>query len=290
MASLKDIKKRIGTVKNTRQITAAMKMVSAAKLRRAQDAMTAARPYADKMQEVLSSLATRDSGEEHPLLQNRGKGKALVVLVTADRGLCGGFNTNISKTAERFIRQNPEGFDSYELLLIGRKGKDYLKRRAGMKIVKVHENLVGSTQVTYPTAALLGQEIIELYQNGDYDGVFLVYNAFQSVMAQDLTVRQLLPIKPEEVTRQEHVVDYIYEPNASEVLEQILPKNVEVQIFRALLESVASEHGARMTAMDSASKNASEMIGKLTLQYNRARQASITKELMEIISGAESVK
>ncbi len=290
MASLKDIKKRIGTVKNTRQITAAMKMVSAAKLRRAQDAMTAARPYADKMQEVLSSLATRDSGEEHPLLQTRGKGKALVVLVTADRGLCGGFNTNISKTAERFIRQNPEGFDSYELLLIGRKGKDYLKRRAGMKIVKVHENLVGSTQVTYPTAALLGQEIIELYQNGDYDGVFLVYNAFQSVMAQDLTVRQLLPIKPEEVTREEHVVDYIYEPNAGEVLEQILPKNVEVQIFRALLESVASEHGARMTAMDSASKNASEMIGKLTLQYNRARQASITKELMEIISGAESVK
>jgi F-type H+-transporting ATPase subunit gamma len=290
MPSLKDIKKRIGTVKNTRQITAAMKMVSAAKLRRAQDAVMAARPYSDKMQEVLSSLAMRDSGEAHPLLEERGKGKALVVLVTADRGLCGGFNTNISKTAEKFIRENPEGYEEFELLLIGRKGNEYLKRRPGMNIVKVHEHLVGSIQVTYPTAALLGQEIVELYQDDDYDAVFLVYNAFQSVMSQDLTVRQLLPIQPAEVDEEEQVVDYIYEPNAGEVLEQILPKNVEVQIFRALLESVASEHGARMTAMDSASKNASEMISKLTLQYNRARQAAITKELMEIISGAESIK
>jgi F-type H+-transporting ATPase subunit gamma len=290
MPSLKDIKKRIGTVRNTRQITAAMKMVSAAKLRRAQDAVTAARPYADKMQEVLSSLATRDSDVEHPLLEERGKGKALVVLITADRGLCGGFNSNISKTAEKFIRGNREDFESYELFLVGRKGNEYLKRRAGMKIIKVHENLIGSTQVTYPIAALLGQEIVELYQDGEYDGVFLIYNAFQSVMSQELTVRQLLPIKPEEVSAEQSVVDYIYEPSAGEVLAQILPKNIEVQIFRALLESVASEHGARMTAMDSASKNASEMISKLTLQYNRARQAAITKELMEIISGAESIK
>jgi len=290
MPSLKDIKKRIGTVKNTRQITAAMKMVSAAKLRRAQDAVVAARPYADKLQEVLSNLAQRDSSGDHPLMTERGKGKALVVLVTADRGLCGGFNTNISKTAERFIRENPEGFENFDLLLVGRKGNEYLKRRAGMNIVKVHENLVGSTQVTYPTAALLCQEIIDLYQDGEYDAVFLIYNAFISVMSQDLTVRQLLPIQPGDVNDEEQLVDYIYEPNAGEVLEQILPKNIEVQIFRALLESVASEHGARMTAMDSASKNASEMIGKLTLQYNRARQAAITKELMEIISGAESIK
>jgi len=290
MPSLKDIKKRIGTVKNTRQITAAMKMVSAAKLRRAQDAVVAARPYADKLQEVLSNLAQRDSSDDHPLMAERGKGKALVVLVTADRGLCGGFNTNISKTAEKFIRENPEGFENFDLLLVGRKGNEYLKRRAGMNIVKVHENLVGSTQVTYPTAALLGQEIIELYQDGEYDAVFLIYNAFVSVMSQDLTVRQLLPIQPGDLNEEEPLVDYIYEPNAGEVLAQILPKNIEVQIFRALLESVASEHGARMTAMDSASKNASEMIGKLTLQYNRARQAAITKELMEIISGAESIK
>jgi F-type H+-transporting ATPase subunit gamma len=290
MASLKDIKKRIGTVKNTQQITKAMKMVSAAKLRRAQEAVVAARPYADKMADVLSSLALREDADSHPLLAERGKGKALIVLITGDRGLCGGFNTNISKAAERFIREKREGFESYELLIVGRKGNDYLKRRAGMNISKVHENLVGTGQVSYPTGALLGQEVIELYRSGDYDSVFLVYNAFQSAMTQVQTVKQLLPIVPKEVDEGALVTDYIYEPNATEVLDEILPKNIEVQIFRSLLESAASEHGARMTAMDSASKNASEMIGKLTLQYNRARQASITKELLEIISGSESLK
>ena len=290
MASLKDIKKRIGTVKNTQQITKAMKMVSAAKLRRAQEAVVAARPYADKMADVLSSLALREDADSHPLLAERGKGKALIVLITGDRGLCGGFNTNISKAAERFIREKGEGFESYELLIVGRKGNDYLKRRAGLEIAKVHENLVGTGQVSYPIGALLGQEVIDLYRNGDYDGVFLVYNAFQSAMTQVQTVTQLLPIVPKEVEEGAQVSDYIYEPNATEVLEEILPKHIEVQIFRSLLESSASEHGARMTAMDSASKNASEMIDKLTLQYNRARQASITKELLEIISGAESIK
>ena len=290
MASLKDIKKRIGTVKNTQQITKAMKMVSAAKLRRAQEAVIAARPYADKMADVLSSLALREGADGHPLLAERGKGKALVVLITGDRGLCGGFNANISKTAERFIREKTEDFESYELLIVGRKGNDYLKRRAGMEITKVYENLVTGGQVTYPTGALLSQEIVDLYRSGEYDSVFLVYNAFQSAMTQIQTVTQLLPIVPTEVDEGTQVTDYIYEPNAAEVLAQILPKHIEVQIFRSLLESTASEHGARMTAMDSASKNASEMIGKLTLQYNRARQASITKELLEIISGSESLK
>ncbi|MEN8728338.1 MAG: ATP synthase F1 subunit gamma [Desulfuromonadales bacterium] len=290
MASLKDIKKRIGTVKNTQQITKAMKMVSAAKLRRAQDAVTAARPYADKMMDVLSSLALREDADSHHLLAERGKGKALVVLITGDRGLCGGFNTNISKAAERFIRANKDGYESYELLIVGRKGNDYLKRRAGMEIIKVHEHLVGSGQVTYPTGAMLGQEVIDLYRSDEYDAVFLIYNAFQSAMTQIQKITQLLPIVPKEVDENIHVPEYLYEPNATEVLQQILPKHIEVQIFRSLLESAASEHGARMTAMDSASKNASEMIGKLTLQYNRARQAAITKELMEIISGAESIK
>ena len=290
MASLKDIKKRIATVKNTQQITKAMKMVSAAKLRRAQDAVVAARPYADKMADVLSSLALRVDAESNALLAERGKGKALIVLITGDRGLCGGFNVNIAKAAERFIRENKEGFESYELLIVGRKGNDYLKRRAGMEISKVHENLVGTGQVNYPTGALLGQEVIELYRGGEYDSVFLVYNAFQSAMTQIQTVTQLLPIVPKVVDDGVQVTDYIYEPNATEVLDEILPKHIEVQIFRSLLESSASEHGARMTAMDSASKNASEMIGKLTLQYNRARQAAITKELLEIISGAESIK
>ncbi|MDT8440195.1 MAG: ATP synthase F1 subunit gamma [Desulfuromonadales bacterium] len=290
MASLKDIKKRIGSVKNTQQITKAMKMVSAAKLRRAQEAVVAARPYANKLDEVLASLALRVEIDTHPLLAERGKGKALVVLVTGDRGLCGGFNTNIAKAAERFIRANKDGYQGYELLIIGRKGNDYLKRRDGMAIYKVHEHLVGSGPVTYPTGALLGQEVIDLYRNGGYDAVFLIYNAFQSAMTQVQTVSQLLPIVPKQVEEGAQVTDYLYEPGVAAVLNQILPKHIEIQLFRALLESAASEHGARMTAMDSASKNASEMIGKLTLQYNRARQAAITKELMEIISGAESIK
>lgn len=288
MPSLKDIKKRIGTVKNTRQITKAMKMVSAAKLRRAQDAVVAARPYSDKIYDVLSSLALREDAEAHPLLEERGKGRALVVLMTADRGLCGGFNSNISKAAERFIRENNEGFDALDLMIVGRKGNELLKRRLGDSIVKVYENITGS--INYATAQLLGQEIVDSYESEKYDAVFLVYNAFRSAISQDVTFDQLLPVVPKEVEEETHVADYIYEPGCGEVLDQLLPKYVEVRIFRGLLESVASEHGARMSAMDSASKNASEMIDKLTLQYNRARQAAITKELMEIISGAESIR
>ncbi|AMV73962.1 ATP synthase F1 subunit gamma [Desulfuromonas carbonis] len=288
MANLKDIKKRITSVKNTRQITKAMKMVSAAKLRRAQEAVVAARPYAKKMQDVLSSLAMREDADGHPLLMERGKGRALVLLLTADRGLCGGFNGNVSKAAERFIKSNEAGYEGYDLVIVGRKGREYLKSRAGLTITKVHENLTGS--ISYSTAALIGQEIIDQYVAGSYDAVFFVFNAFRSAISQDVTIDQLLPIVPKVVEANEQVVDYIYEPSRGEVLDQILPKHIEVQIFRGLLESVASEHGARMSAMDSASKNASEMIGKLTLQYNRARQAAITKELMEIISGAESIK
>jgi len=290
MPSLKDIKKRISSVKNTRQITKAMKMVSAAKLRRAQEAVVAARPYSDKMLEVLSSLALREDPEAHPLLQHREKNKGLVLVITGDRGLCGGFNSNLSKAAERFIRENPEEYDTLELLCIGRKGNDYLKRRRGISITKVYEHLLGTGQVTYPTAALLGQEAVEYFQSGGYDGVFLIYNAFRSAIAQEITIRQLLPIVPKKVSEGTHVPEYLHEPSATEVLKELLPKHIEVQIFRALLESAAAEHGARMSAMDSASKNASEMIGKLTLQYNRARQAAITKELMEIISGAEAIK
>jgi len=288
MPSLKDIKKRIGSVKNTRQITKAMKMVSAAKLRRAQDAVVAARPYANKMLDVLSSLALREESEAHALLKERGKGRALVLLLTADRGLCGGFNGNVSKGAERFIRTNADGFDGYDLMIVGRKGREYLKSRPGMEIAKVYENITGS--ISYSTASLIGQEIVESYVAEKYDAVFLVYNAFRSAISQDVTIEKLLPIVPKQVAEGAHVAEYIYEPSRGEVLEQILPKHIEVQIFKGMLESVASEHGARMSAMDSASKNASEMIGKLTLQYNRARQAAITKELMEIISGAEAIK
>ncbi|PLX99234.1 MAG: ATP synthase F1 subunit gamma [Desulfuromonas sp.] len=287
MPNLKDIKKRIGSVKNTSQITKAMKMVSAAKLRRAQEAVVAARPYADKVMDVISSLALREDTEAHPLLNARGKGRALVVLMTADRGLCGGFNGNISKAAEKLLKENAEGYEAMDLMIIGRKGNELLKRRLGEKIVKVHENI---GVVTYATAQLLGEELVKEYVDEKYDAVYLMYNAFQSAITQVITVDQLLPVVPKEVEEDTHVAEYIYEPSRGEVLDQLLPKYVEVQIFRGLLESVASEHGARMSAMDSASKNANEMIGKLTLQYNRARQAAITKELMEIISGAESIK
>ncbi len=292
MPSLKSIKKRISSTKSTRQITKAMKMVSAAKLRRAQEAVVAARPFANKLQQVIGSLARREDQDAHPLLAQRGQGKALIVLITSDRGLCGGFNGNLSKAVERHIRANPDGYEQLDLLLIGRKGNDYLKRRPGMNIFKVYENFLGTGQVSYAPASLIGQELVELFASEQYDAVFLAFNAFRSAISQEPLIKQVLPVVPavEESDSGEYLVDYLYEPNVTEVLSQLLPKYVEVQIFRAFLESVASEHGARMSAMDSASKNATEMIGKLTLQYNRARQAAITKELMEIISGAESIK
>ncbi len=289
MANLKIIKKRIASVKSTQQITKAMKMVAAAKLRRAQDAAVAARPYAQKLQKVVAHLAQREGSEEHPFLCSRGKERALVLLLTADRGLCGGFNANPSKEAERFIRKNEEGYANIDLMIIGRKGRDFLKNRVGDKITKVYEDITGV--VNFKTAQLIAEEIVSMYEEDTYDAVYLIYNAFQSAVVQHVTVEQLLPVQADEVDKKAaDSVDYIYEPNRGEVLEQILPKMVEVQLFRSLLESYASEQGARMSAMDSASRNASEMIGKLTLQYNRARQAAITKELMEIISGAESVK
>ena len=289
MASLKDIKKRISSVKNTQQITKAMKMVAAAKLRRAQEAAVSARPYAEKLQSVMSNLAQREDGDGHALLNQRGTGRALIVLMTADRGLCGGFNANVSKEAERYIRDNEQGFDAIDLMIIGRKGRDFLKNRVGEHITKVHEDI--TSDATYKTAQLIGQEVVDDYSDEKYDAVYVIYNAFKSAIEQVVTVEQILPIQPKETEEvQEDSVDYIYEPNRGEVLSQLLPKMVEVQIFRALLESSASEQGARMSSMDSASRNAADMIDRLTLQYNRARQAAITKELMEIISGAESIK
>jgi F-type H+-transporting ATPase subunit gamma len=287
MANLKDIKKRISSVKNTQQITKAMKMVAAAKLRRAQDAAVSARPYAEKLHNVLANLAEHKEADDHPLLQERDKGKALIVLMTADRGLCGGFNANVSKEAEQLIKNNKEGYAAYDLMIIGRKGRDFLKNRVGKHIIKVHEDLTGN--LSYKTAQLIGEEIVEAYIEETYDAVYLLYNAFQSAIVQNVTLEQVLPFQPKAEAADEDVVDYVYEPSRLDVLNEILPKMVEVQIFRGLLESYASEQGARMSSMDSASRNAAEMIGKLTLQYNRARQAAITTELTEIISGAESL-
>ncbi len=287
MASLKSIKKRIVSVKNTRQITKAMKMVSAAKLRRAQENVLAARPYANKMGEVLQSLAGNLEGDLHPLLEKRNAKRLLLIVMTSDRGLCGGFNSNLCKAGERFLKEKQGEFESISVMTVGRKGYEFLKNRH--TIHKNFSNVI--SRPNYQAAAMLAHDIIDGYLAEDYDQVVLLFNSFRTVMSQDITFQQLLPVVPEESgSVDEAGVEYIYEPSLAELLAEILPKNIEVQLFKAMLESVAGEHGARMTAMDSASKNASEMIGKLTLQYNRARQAAITTELMEIISGAESIK
>jgi F-type H+-transporting ATPase subunit gamma len=286
MANLKSIKKRIVSVKNTRQITAAMKMVSAAKLRRAQENVVAARPYAGKLAEVLERLAQAQESDASPLMVKRDTGRALLVVVTSDRGLCGGFNANLSKAAERFIKERSGEFKELSLMTIGRKGYEFLRNR---HTVRKHHGNIFST-LSYQTAALIAAEIVEGYLAEEYDEVYVIYNAFKSVMTQDITLEQLLPVAPKGGVGEEQNTQYIYEPSKGALLDELLPKHIEVQVFKSLLESLASEHGARMTAMDSASKNATEMIGKLTLIYNRARQAAITTELMEIISGSESIK
>jgi F-type H+-transporting ATPase subunit gamma len=287
MASLKSIKKRIVSVKNTRQITKAMKMVSAAKLRRAQENVVAARPYAKKLGEVLQSLATSLEGDLHPLLEKREAKKLLLIVLTSDRGLCGGFNTNLCKAADRFIKEKTSSYEQISVMTVGRKGYEFLKNR--YTVYKNFANVLAKP--SYQTAAMLAQEVIDGFVEGEYDQVELLYNSFRTVMTQDITFQQMLPVVTEaEGVTDEAPVEFIYEPSVGELLAEILPKNIEVQIFKAMLETVAGEHGARMTAMDSASKNANEMIGKLTLQYNRARQAAITTELMEIISGSESIK
>jgi F-type H+-transporting ATPase subunit gamma len=287
MASLKSIKKRIVSVKNTRQITKAMKMVSAAKLRRAQENVVAARPYAKKLGEVLQSLSANLEGDLHPLLEKRDAKKLLLIVLTSDRGLCGGFNSNLCKAADRYLKEKSGQYEQISVMTVGRKGNEFLRRR--YTVYKNFPNVL--SKPNYQAAAMLAQEVIDGFIAEEYDQVELLYNSFRTVMSQDITFQQMLPVVPEETAATEETpVEYIYEPSVGELLAEILPKNIEVQIFKAMLETVAGEHGARMTAMDSASKNANEMIGKLTLQYNRARQAAITTELMEIISGSESIK
>ena len=281
MPALIDIRRRIRSVKSTQQITKAMKMVSAAKLRRAQEAMFAARPYARKMMEVLNSMASRATPDAHPLLQERGHEKVLLVVITADKGLCGAFNANIIRTATRFLADREDG--DVELALVGRKGRDFFRRRA----VTVRSERVGVFQaLRYQTARELAGELMEAFTSGEADQVFLVYNEFKSVIQQRLVIDRLLPIERHALRPQEPSLDYLYEPEPAGIFATILPKHVEVQVWKALLESQAAEHGARMTSMDAATNNASEMIDRLTLYMNKVRQAAITKEIIEVVSGA----
>jgi len=261
-------------------------MVSAAKLRRAQEAAMAARPYADKMVELLHNVAARVSREAHPLLRAREEKKIHVLLFTSDRGLCGGYNANLIRAAEAFIRREGAGKE-INLVLVGRKGVDHFRRRRAT-IADRYINILATP--AEELAAAVAEKAVERFVNGETDAVYIVYSRFRSALLQVPTVEKLLPVALPETESTEQPTEYLYEPSVEAILASLLPKVAEVAIFRALLEATASEHGARMTAMDSATSNASKMMGTLTLQMNRARQASITRELMEIVGTAEALK
>lgn len=291
MASLRDLRRRTRSVKNTQQITKAMKMVSAAKLRRAQDAILSARPFAKKMLDVLNSLATRAAPEGHPLLREREPRHVDVIVITADKGLCGSFNANILKKAEDFLK----GIrcDKLELQVVGKKARDYFKRR-DYPIGRVFPDVF--RDLSYDTAGEVARPLIERYSREDpeaedrVDAVYLIYNEFKSVIQQDVVIERLLPLEKLSFEKIEEELDYIYEPSAAIIYDAVIPRHVEYQVWHALLESAAAEHAARMTAMENATKNASELIEKLTLTMNKVRQANITTEILEVVGGAEAIK
>jgi len=295
MASLRSIRTRIKSVRNTQKITKAMKLVAAAKLRRAQDAVVRTRPYAQLLDELLGSLARARAEAEmppHPLMEVRPPRRIEIVLLTSDRGLCGGFNSNIIRRAQRFIVEEGPKYESTQFSTIGRRGRDFARKR-GIAARKDYVGFFG--RLRYAMAKEVADDLIAEYKEHKLDAVYLLYNQFKSAISQQITLTQLLPITapPQaEKSRTSGILtpEHLYEPSRPVLLEQLIPKQLAMQIWRALLESEASEHGARMTAMDAATKNANEMIGALSLQYNRARQAAITKELMEIVSGAEAMK
>jgi F-type H+-transporting ATPase subunit gamma len=294
MANLQDLRRRVRSVRNMQKITRAMKLVAAAKLRRAQERVIAARPYANTMMRVLGRLAARAGDYRHPLLDPRGDEHYVAVLVTADKGLCGAFNTNLNKAAQQFLRENAT--KRVELVPVGRKGRDFFRRRPVEKL-REYVNITART-VQHRDAAEIARDLMEMYvaEDSTIDKIFLIYTEFKSVLSQHVIVKQLLPIPTENFDSQaddaaagQSSLDYIYEQPPAQIFGSLLPRYVETQVFYALLESVASEHGARMTAMDSASKNAGEVIDTLTLNMNRVRQASITREIIEVVSGAQAL-
>ncbi|GAA0630505.1 F0F1 ATP synthase subunit gamma [Thalassospira tepidiphila] len=296
MASLKDLRSRIASVKSTRKITSAMKMVAASKLRRAQDAAEAARPYAERMGTMLGRLATAvGSNEGAPkLLAGTGKDDVhLLVVFTADRGLCGGFNASIVKAARLKAKALQAEGKTVKLICVGRKGADALKREFGDNIVARYTGIEGKKGIDFSSATEVADKVLALYDEGEFDVCTIFYNKFVSAISQVATAQQLIPFTGEEADEQEEATGssavYEYEPSEEAILADLLPRNVGVQIFGAMLESSASEHGARMSAMDNATRNAGDMIDRLSIQYNRSRQAQITNELIEIISGAEAL-
>ena len=285
MPNILDIRRRIRSVKNTQQITKAMKMVSAAKLRRAQERVMSARPYAQKILSVLNSLVTRSEGQTHPLLEDRGGERIQVVVITADKGLCGAFNSNIIKAAQNFISEHRHR--QLTLNCVGRKGRDFFRKGS---LPLAHEAVNIFARLDYSHAKQISATLMEEFSNKEVDAVYLVYNEFKSVIQQRIVVEQLLPIQKLAASEEASLIGYIYEQPAGEIFSSLIPKHVEVQVYRALLESAAAEYGARMTAMDAATNNAVDLIDSLTLTMNRARQAGITREIIEIVGGAAALE
>ncbi|MHB1026002.1 MAG: ATP synthase F1 subunit gamma, partial [Desulfobacteria bacterium] len=280
--------KRVSSVKSTQQITRAMKMVSAAKLRRAQDGINAARPYARKMREVIQAVAAKAGEDAHPLLASREGTRLALLVVTSDRGLCGSFNSGLTRAVHRFLKEHRDEYEEVTLFVIGRKGRDFFRRRE-IPIRKEYLGVLGSVSRNHAEA--VANDLVGGFLDGEFDEVQIAFNEFRSAISQVVRFEKMFPIALEssgEAARDE--VDYLYEPSREEILAKLLPKYVQTMILRVLLESVAGEHGARMTAMDSATNNSVDMIARLTLQMNRARQATITTELTEIVSGAEALK
>ena len=294
MPSLKDLKVRINSVKNTQKITSAMKMVAAAKLRRAQEQAEAARPYAERMERVLGSLAASVAGRDGApaLLAGTGKDQVhLLVVMTSDRGLCGGFNSTIVRQARRMARDLKRDGKTVKILCVGRKGRDQMRREFSNEIVGALEG-VGKPKLKYDAADQIAARIRQMYGAGEFDVCTVIYNKFKSAMTQIVTAQQLIPFALAGAANENadpELASYEYEPEEDAILEELLPRNIGMQVYRALLENAASEEGARMSAMDSATRNAGDMINRLTITYNRSRQAYITKELIEIISGAEAL-
>jgi F-type H+-transporting ATPase subunit gamma len=298
MASLKDLRTRIGSVKQTQKITSAMKLVAASKLKRAQEQAEAARPFAERMALMLANLGASVAALEGapPLLAGSGKDEVhLVVVATADRGLCGGFNSSIARGARARVRALREQGKQVKVLCVGRKGRDMLRREFGSVLVGTIEG-IGRRRLEYAEAVQIAERLGAMYEAGEFDVCTIVYNRFRSAISQIVTFRQLIPVEPVEVEDApgeagagEVRAVYEFEPDEEAILKELLPRNLAVQIYGALVENAASEQGARMTAMDNATRNAGEMIERLTLTYNRTRQAQITKELIEIVSGAEAL-
>ena len=291
MPSLKDLKTRINSVKSTQKITSAMKMVAAAKLRRAQDSAEKGRPYADRMQQIVNSLASKADPSSAPqlLVGNGNDATHLLVIISADRGLCGGFNGSITRqTRNEVARLRGEG-KTVKLLMVGRKSADALRRELGDSYIDSLEGIQG-TAVQYADAASIGETVRNGFEAGEFDVCTVIFNKFKSAISQEVTLKRLIPAEiGEDAQEDEQGVSYEYEPDEEELLAAVLPRNISTQVYSALLESSASELAARMTAMDNATRNAGDLIDRLTLVYNRTRQATITKELIEIISGAEAV-